>query len=86
MELDKSDSDSVFHGDKDDPKRKTNDRKQKFEFERETMDCFQSLSIDLKSVDVVLEQLLKLPGDPCLSKNLALVGMCDEIAKSASTI
>ena len=69
-----------------DSKRKKTDRKQKFEIGKETTDCFQSLSSDLKSVHVVLEQLLKLAGGQRRSKDLALVGMHDEIAKSMSTI
>ena len=86
MELDESDSESDHDGNDDASKLKKTDRKQKFEIGKEATDCFQSLSSDLKSGHVVLKQLLKLAGGQRPSKDLALVGMHDEIAKSMSTI
>ena len=48
--------------------------------EVDTMDCFQSLSSDLKSVQAMLDQLHKLASSSGRSKDLALVGLQDKIS------
>ena len=85
MELDESDSDHDHDADHDDLKQKP-DRQQKSVLGQDTTDCLQSLSSDLKSVHAVLDQLHKLASSPRRSKDLALVGMQDEISKSLMTI
>ena len=41
----------------------------------DTLDCFQLLSSDLKSVQTVLTEVLKLASGSCRFKDLALVGL-----------
>ena len=84
MELDESDSDHDHDEDIDNSKRKSG-RPQKSALGQDTADCLQSLSSDLKSVHAVLDQLHKLASGPRRSKDLALVGMQDEIAKPLMT-
>ena len=45
------------------------------------MDCFHSLSSDLKSVQAVLDQLHTLAISSRRSKDLALAGLQDEISQ-----
>ena len=85
MELDDPNSDHDEDANIDDQKR-SEDRQKKSTLGQDTTDCFQSLSQDLKSVHAVLAQLHKLTSGPRRSKDLALIGMQDEIANSMKTI
>ena len=85
MELDDSDSNHDEDAAIANQKRE-DDRQKKSTLGQDTTDCFQSLSQDLKSVHAVLAQLHKLTSGPRRSKDLALIGMQDEIAHSMQTI
>ena len=52
----------------------------------DTLDCFQSLSKDLKSVQDVLDQVHKLASGPHRSKDLVLVGLQDEISTASAKL
>ena len=51
-----------------------------------TMDCSQSLSSNLKSVQAVLAQVHKLASGSCPSKDLVLVGLQDETAQACAMV
>ena len=86
MELDDSDSDHDDDADIDDQRRMEDQQKKKSSLGQDTTDCFQSLSQDLQSVHTVLAQLHKLTSGPRRSKDLALIGMQDEIKNSMMMI
>ena len=85
MELDDSDSDEE-QGAKDAPPPPPPDRNQKKGLSFAMMECLQSLSRDLKSVQEVLDQVFKLASGSRRSKDLALVGLQDEISNASAKL
>ena len=85
MELDDSDSDAEHDQDAGGPPLPTGSGTQKTK-EVDTLDCFQSLTTDLQSVHTVLDQVRKLASSSRRSKDLALVGMQDELTQACATL
>ena len=85
MDLDDSDSEDgsdvedVAHPPPVDPERSS-------AAQTTTFDCFWSLSVDLQSVQRVLDQVHRLATGKSRSKELAIVGLQDEIAEASATL
>ena len=85
MELDDSDSEDGHGPEAEGPPPPPGPTKSKG-LGADTLDCFQSLSKDLLSVQEVLDQVFKLASGPRRSKDLALVGLQDEISNASAKL
>ena len=85
MDLDDSDSEKELddgHGDHPPPPAGASSGATK----KATMDCFKSLSEDLHAVQKLIDQVHRIATSKSRTKDLALVGLQDEIAAASATL